>query len=63
VRFVVVDGLAAGLWKRRKRGKRIELQVRLVRRATKARLAELEREAERIGAFLGLEPVLAVESG
>ena len=31
VRFVLVDGIAAGLWEREKRGKRIELQVRLVR--------------------------------
>lgn len=62
VRFVLVDGVAAGLWERKKRGTRIELSVRLVRRPAKARLAELEREAERIGAFLGLEPVLAVES-
>jgi uncharacterized protein YcaQ len=63
VRFVLVDGVAAGLWERRKRGKRIELEVRLVRRPTKGRLAELEREAERIAAFLGLEPLLAVEAG
>jgi Winged helix DNA-binding domain len=60
-RLVLVDGIAAGLWERTKRGRRIELGVRLVRRPAKARLAELEREAERIGAFLGLEPVLAVD--
>jgi winged helix DNA-binding protein len=63
VRLVLVDGVAGGLWERRKRGKRIELEVRLVRRLGKARRAELEREAERIGAFLGLEPVLSVDSG
>jgi hypothetical protein len=61
VRFVLIDGVAAGLWERRKRGKRIELRVRLVHRPTKARRTELVREAERIGAFLGLEPLLAVE--
>ena len=61
VRFVLVDGLTAGLWERRKRGKRIELDVTLARRLGKAQHAELEREAERIGAFLGLEPVLSVD--
>jgi hypothetical protein len=63
VRLVLVDGVAAGLWERRKRGKRIELHVRLARRLAKARRAELEREAERMGAFLGLEPVLDFDSG
>jgi hypothetical protein len=57
-RIVLVDGIAAGLWGRRKRGRRIALEVRLTRRLGKAAHAELVREAERIGAFLGLEPVL-----
>lgn len=57
-RLVLVDGIAAGLWERHKRGRRIELEVRLTRRLDKAARAELGREAERIGAFLGLEPVL-----
>lgn len=60
VRLVLVDGVAAGLWDRRRRGKRIELDIRLAGRLGKAARAELEREAERIGAFLGLEPVLSV---
>jgi len=57
-RIVLVDGVAAGLWERRKRGRRLELEVRLTRRLGNAARAELTREAERIGAFLGLEPVL-----
>jgi winged helix DNA-binding protein len=61
VRLVVVDGLAAGLWERRKRGRRIELEIRLARRLTKSHRAELAREAKRFGAFLGLEPALTVE--
>ena len=61
VRLVVVDGFAAGLWERQKRGRQIELRVRLARRLGKARRTELEREAKRVGAFLGLEPVLSVE--
>ena len=60
-RIVLVDGVAEGLWERRKRGKRLELEVRLTRRLGKAARAELEREAERIGAFLGLEPVLSAD--
>lgn len=58
-RIVLVDGVAAGLWERRKRGRRIELEVRLRHRLGKASRAALEREAERIGAFLGLEPMLS----
>ena len=62
VRLVLVDGIAAGLWQRRKRGRRLELEVRLVRRVGKSDREELRREAERLGAFLGLEPVLSVGS-
>jgi hypothetical protein len=60
VRFLVVDGVAAGLWERKKRGKRIELHVTPARTLTRPRRAELEDEAKRIGAFTGLEPVLTV---
>jgi hypothetical protein len=60
VRFVLVDGIAAGLWERRKRGKRVELDVQLAGRIGKASRVALEREAERVGAFLELEPVLSV---
>ncbi|MFZ0340734.1 MAG: winged helix DNA-binding domain-containing protein [Gaiellaceae bacterium] len=63
VRLVLVDGIAAGLWERRRRGRRIELDVRLARRLAKRRRAELEHEAERFGAFLGLEPLLRIETG
>jgi hypothetical protein len=61
VRLVAIDGAAAGLWERKKRGKRIELQVTPARRLTRAQRAELDAEAERIGAFLGLEPVVSVD--
>jgi winged helix DNA-binding protein len=63
VRFVLIDGIAAGLWERRRRGRRIELCVTLVRRVGRAARTELELEANRIGTFLRLEPELAVESG
>jgi Winged helix DNA-binding domain len=62
-RLVVADGIAAGVWKRTKRGRKIELDVRLARRIGPARRAGLEREAESLGAFLGLETVLSIEPG
>jgi hypothetical protein len=43
-----------------KRGRRVELDVQLAGRIGKASRVALEREAERIGEFLGLEPVLSV---
>jgi len=55
VRFLLVNGVAAGLWDRAKRGKRLELTVRPAARLTKAQLAELELEAERFAGFLGLQ--------
>jgi hypothetical protein len=61
VRFLMIDGIAAGLWERKKRGKRIELQVTPSRKLTRAERAGIDAEAERIGAFVGLEPVLTVE--
>jgi winged helix DNA-binding protein len=61
VRFLLVDGVAAGLWERKKRSKRIELSVTPAAKLTRAQRSELEREAERIGSFYGLEPVLTVE--
>jgi hypothetical protein len=61
VRFLMIDGIAAGLWERKKRGKRIELRVAPGRKLTSAERAGIEAEAERFGAFLGLEPVLTVE--
>jgi len=61
VRLLVVDGVAAGLWERKKRGKRIELQITPAQKLTRAQRAELDTEVERIGAFTGLEPVLRVD--
>jgi len=61
IRFLMIDGVAAGLWERKKRGRRIELRVTPSRELTRAQRAELDIETERIGAFLALEPVLTVE--
>jgi hypothetical protein len=60
VRLLVVDGVAAGIWQRKQRGKRIDLTISPARRLTRAQRAGLAAEAERIGAFVGLEPVLVV---
>ena len=60
VRFLMIDGVPAGLWERKKRGKRVELQVSTSRKLTRAERAGIDAEAERIGAFLGLEPALTV---
>jgi hypothetical protein len=61
VRFLMADGIAAGMWERKKRGKRIELRVTPCRKLTRAQRAGIDGEAERIGAFVGLEPALTVE--
>jgi hypothetical protein len=58
VRFILVDGVAAGLWERKKRGKRIELRVAPGKRLTRAQRAALETEVQRVGDFFELEPEL-----
>lgn len=60
IRAVVIDGLTAGLWERKKHGKRLELRVDPARRLTRAERADLDLEAERIGRFLKLEPALTL---
>ena len=58
--FLVIDGVCAGIWRRKKSTKRIELTVEPARKLTTAECERLDAEAERVGAFLGLEPVLSV---
>ena len=58
--FLVIDGLCAGIWRRRKTARRIELSVEPARKLSHRERAGIEEEAERIGAFLGLERVLHV---
>jgi Winged helix DNA-binding domain len=57
---LLVDGMVAGLWRRAKRGKRLEIVVEPIRRLSRDERASLQHEAERIGAFLGAEPKLRV---
>ena len=58
VRFLLMNGVTAGLWERKKLAKRLDIRVAPVRRV---RRAALEREVERFAAFFGLTPVLALE--
>lgn len=58
VRFVLVDGVTAGLWERKKLAKRLEVRIAPVKRV--ARRA-LEREAERYAQFFGVELALTLE--
>lgn len=58
--FLVIDGVCAGIWSRKKLATRIELRIEPARKLTKAERAALGVEAERIGAFLGLQPNLRI---
>jgi hypothetical protein len=57
---LLVDGIVAGLWRRTKRGKRVDIAVEPSRRLKAEERRVLEAEAERIGTFLGAEPELRV---
>jgi winged helix DNA-binding protein len=57
VRFLLVDGVAAGLWERKKTAKRLELRVTPSGRVNRA---ALRREAHRYAEFLGVECALTV---
>jgi hypothetical protein len=58
--WLLVDGVVAGTWSRRRAGKRLELTVEPFRRLPRERRAELAGEVERIGRLWSLEPVLRV---
>lgn len=57
---LLIDGVVAGIWRRAKRGKRVEITVEPARRLTRVERKALADEAERIGAFLDAEPTLTV---
>jgi hypothetical protein len=57
---LLLDGVVAGTWSREKRGRRLEIVVEPFGRLARAQREDLDAEAARIGAFLGLEPVLRV---
>jgi hypothetical protein len=56
---LLIDGVVEGIWRRERRGKKIELEVAPGRRLTAEERAGVEAEAVRIGAFLDAEPSLS----
>ena len=60
VRFLLVDGVTAGLWNARRRETH-RAEGAAGPKLTRALADELELEAERFGAFLELEPAITVE--
>ena len=58
--FLLIDGVCAGIWSRKKTAKRIELTVEPARKLTRGEREGIGAEAERIGSFLGLEPELSI---
>jgi Winged helix DNA-binding domain len=61
LRFLLIDGVAAGIWDRKKLTKRVEVRVHPVRKLNRGQRTKLDTEVERIGTFLGLEPILTVD--
>ena len=57
---LLIDGVVAGIWRRSRKGKRIEIAVEPARRLSSQERSELEAEADRIGSFLAAEPTLRV---
>jgi hypothetical protein len=57
---ILVDGVVAGLWRRARKGKRVEIVVEPERKLSAQERREMEAEAQRIGTFLGVEPTLRV---
>ena len=57
---LLIDGVAAGIWRRAKKGKKVEISVEPARRLSSQERGELEAEADRIGSFLAAEPTLRV---
>jgi hypothetical protein len=58
--FLLVDGVCAGIWSRKKGATKIELTVEPARKLSPNEKTGIEAESERIGAFLGLEPALTL---
>ena len=57
---LLIDGVVAGIWERRKLARRSELQVEAFGQLTPRQHDQLEAEAARIGAFLEVEVALSL---
>jgi Winged helix DNA-binding domain len=55
---VLIDGVVAGVWHQRRSGRRIDITVEALATPTKAQLAALETEAERVARILEGTPRL-----
>jgi Winged helix DNA-binding domain len=58
--WLLVDGVLAGMWDRRRAGDRLEIRVEPIVRLTAPQRRAVEAEAVRVGEFLGLEPALTI---
>jgi Winged helix DNA-binding domain len=58
--FLLIDGVCAGVWSRKKRARKIEVKIEPARKLTRGEKLGVDAEAERIGVFLGLEPALTI---
>ena len=57
---LLIDGVVTGIWRRAKKGKKIEIAVEPARRLSSQERGAVEAEAKRIGTFLGAEPELRI---
>jgi hypothetical protein len=57
---LLIDGVVAGIWRRAKKSKKVEIVVEPAGRLGAKERGAVEAEAERIGAFLGAEPELRI---
>ena len=57
---LLLDGVVGGVWHQKRSGTRVAVTVEPLGRMTKAQLAALEVEVERLGAILGARPDLTV---
>lgn len=60
VTVVLINGIVAGIWERRTRGKRISIQVESFVPLTAVQREHIEGEVYRIGAFFGAEAALSL---
>ena len=57
---LLVDGVVRGMWRRQRRGKRIDLRVEPFVKLSADQSDQLASEAARVGAFLGTDVALSV---
>jgi hypothetical protein len=58
--LVLLNGVVAGMWDRRPRGQRLEIQVEMFAPISHSQHRMLEAEVARVGVFLGKEATLTV---